>query len=91
MAKRSLTKNHLIENHPAAPNINLGIDQWIVFETLWRQIPVGSCSLRSEVHFGLIFRHDFTKSKIRQFYYSIREKNVLRFKVIMDDFHGLGI
>lgn len=64
----------LVENDTERPNVDFGGDFWWRFsndKTLWRQVPIGSGTLRSQIHamvwiivFGI---HDFGQPKVGDF------------------------
>ena len=64
----------LVENDTEWPNVNFWRYFWRCFahhKAFWWQVPVGSCSLRRQIHamiWIVIFRiHDFGQTEIRDF------------------------
>ena len=87
MAKWFLAIEKFEEDNSQRPHINLLTNLRIIFiESLGRQVPVCSHSLRSQGDFGiLIIKHDLTQPKIKNLHNSITKHNVTRLQVIMND------
>jgi len=94
MSKRLLSEQHFIKDHTNWEYINFRADLglWRHQKALRGKIPISSNSLWCQLYFwGVIMLHNFAKTKIGYFYFTIVEQNILRLDIKMDNDFALKI
>ena len=96
MSKRFPSIKHLIKYNSNREDINFWAYFWRFFmikhKTFWRKIPICPNTLWSKTDFRhIILLHDFAKSEICYFDFTVMEKDILRFDIIMDNYLALRI